>query len=270
MSLGFEARSGTSWFGVARPDLGWVPPLRYLARRRELLRAAAGWPMGSRVLEIGCGAGAFLHDLKRMGFDVTGVETSNEARALALSLRDAESGTWAIHDDIKRIDARFDVIGAFDVVEHIEDDAGALLQWRDLAGPNAMLCVSVPAHRGWWGSGDVWAGHFRRYDRIDIELLLKRSGWLVEEIIPYGFPVASLTEWLGRIYYSRSLSRQGQIRREGATAKSGIDRAPYLRFWPVLGSVPVGWVFRAILSLQSIPWPEQWCAGYIAIARVQR
>lgn len=270
MNVGGRGQSHASSFGVARPDLGWVPSLRYLSRRRELLKIASRWRGKARVLEIGCGAGAFLHDLTQMGHEVTGVETSSEARALALSLRDSENGAWAIHDDVGQLDGRFDVIGAFDVIEHIDDDVDTLVRWQKLACAGAALCISVPAHRHWWGPGDVWAGHFRRYDRMDVDALLRKSGWDVEEVVPYGFPIASLTEWIGRIYYSRSLSRNERCRREGATAKSGIDREPYLRLWPVLGSVPFRWAIRCVLSLQSISWPEQWSAGYIVVARLQR
>lgn len=267
MSARSNVRSDLPWFGVARPDLGWVPSLRYLSRRRELLGLVRFWPKGARVAEFGCGAGAFLHDLSDLGFDVTGVETSDDARVLAISLRDAEAGTWPIHDDVRLLDGSFDVIAAFDVLEHIEDDIAALKKWRERVLPGGLLCISVPAHRRWWGPGDVWAGHFRRYDRQELHQRLRDSGWAVDRIVPYGFPIASSTELLGRPYYARALARGGSISLEGATARSGIDRRPYVSFWPVLGSRVGGWAVRAMLALQSAPWPERWGAGYIAIAR---
>lgn len=258
------------WYGIARPDLGWVPPLRYLSRRRELFGIARSWPRGARVAEIGCGAGAFLHDLSGMGFDVTGVETSEEARALAVALREAQSGSWPIHDDIVRLEGAFDVIAAFDVLEHIEDDAAFLESLRRFAKPGALLCVSVPAHRRWWGPGDVWAGHFRRYDREDLIQLIERAGWSVERIVPYGFPIASATELLGRPYYARIVARRGETTAQDATALSGIDRRPYISFWPILGSRVGGLIVRATLALQAVAWPERWSAGYIAVARAAR
>ncbi len=267
MKSGFKYRTTAAWFGVARPDLGWVPPLRYLARRRELLRIAALWPRGASVLEVGCGAGAFLHDLTRMGFDVTGVESSDDARALAVAMRDAESLGWEIHRDTSGIRTSFEVIGAFDVVEHIEDDVAALRQWRELTVPGGILCISVPAHRDWWSAGDVWAGHFRRYDRSDVHRLLAASGWKVERTIAYGFPSASVSEWLGRPYYARALARRGLVQRHAATAKSGIDRRPYLSLWPILGSALGGLLIRGLLAAQSFRWPERMASGYIVVAR---
>src|SRR3546814_10271932 len=68
------------------------------------------------------------------------------------------------------------MVCAFDVLEHIEDDRLAIQEWIRWLAPNGKTILSVPAHRSRWGAGDVWAGHYRRYDRNDVEQLLVSCG----------------------------------------------------------------------------------------------
>src|SRR3546814_16202134 len=79
--------------------------------------------------------------------------------------------------------------------------------FRSLA-PNGKMILSVPAHRSRWGAGDVWAGHYRRYDRNDVEQLLVSCGMEVEHLECYGFPLANATELLGNIAYRRMIDRK--------------------------------------------------------------
>src|SRR3546814_7757828 len=88
------------------------------------------------------------------------------------------------------------MVCAFDVLEHIEDDRLAIQEWIRWLAPNGKMILSVPAHRSRWGAGDVWAGHYRRYDRNDVEQLLVSCGMEVEHLECYGFPLANATELL--------------------------------------------------------------------------
>ena len=63
----------------------WVPAPRYLLRRDRVLAALADVPPG-RVLEVGCGAGALLRDLHRLGHHCTGLEHSAAARSMAVAM----------------------------------------------------------------------------------------------------------------------------------------------------------------------------------------
>ena len=53
---------------------------------------------------------------------------------------------------------------AFEVLEHIDDDALALKQWREYLRPSGWLLLSVPAHQDQYGAADELVGHYRRYD----------------------------------------------------------------------------------------------------------
>jgi SAM-dependent methyltransferase len=91
-------------------------------------------------------------------------------------------------------DDRFDLVCAFEVLEHIEDDAAALKEWSSRLRANGWLLLSVPAHQHRFGPGDEMAGHFRRYDPAAMTALLTRCGFTEIQVRQYGFPLGYLLE----------------------------------------------------------------------------
>ncbi len=253
--------------GIVAPDVGWVPPLRYLLRRARVLSALDEVP-ATRVLEVGCGAGALLCELAARGLDVVGLETSAQAAALARRLAlHCGSAHQVTSDSDASWCRRFDVVCSFDVLEHIEDDAAALREWHGWLGEGGVLLLSVPAHQKRWGSGDVWAGHWRRYDRSFLVRRVEEAGFRVDRIECYGFPLANLTEWVGNFVYRRMLIRDGAAPRDAATAKSGIDRRHYLRLGGLLNSLPGRAMLCSALTLQYWARNTDWGSGYLVLAR---
>jgi SAM-dependent methyltransferase len=77
-------------------------------------------------------------------------------------------------------DASFDVVGAFDVVEHCADDALAVRELARVLVPGGRLLLSVPAYQWAWSDHDVRAGHHRRYTRGRVVALVEGAGLTVE------------------------------------------------------------------------------------------
>lgn len=266
-----EAAGGlvhTRLFGVVAPHLGWTPPIRYLLRRERVLKLARGLPRG-KLVEVGCGAGALLQDLSLSGFEATGVETSSRAREVARAISESLAGPEVIADAPGRgWQGQWDVVCAFDVLEHIEDEDHALAQWTSWLKPGGHLLISVPAHRSRWGAGDEWAGHFRRYDWVDLEGLLQAHGLSIEHLECYGFPVANLTEWAGQNTYRRLMAeRTSAASKAQATAESGIERRDAGRVFRMVDSLPGRAVLRLALAAQAIAAGTNWGSGYLALAR---
>ncbi|MCD9086159.1 class I SAM-dependent methyltransferase [Stenotrophomonas sp. SY1] len=253
--------------GIVAPAIGWTPPIRYLLRRARILSLLKETSPSTKLLEIGCGAGALLCDLARRGYSAQGLETSSRALVMASQLARAAQSTHDI-SPIPHADwsGNFDVICAFDVLEHIEDDYAAIEEWLHWLRPQGKIVLSVPAHRSRWGSGDAWAGHWRRYDRNDIRKLIIDCGLKIDHFECYGFPLANATEALGNLIYSRMLIERKTDSKSEATAASGIDRRNYLRISRWTHSLPGRALIAVASGAQYVTRNRNWGSGYLVMA----
>lgn len=83
-------------------------------------------------------------------------------------------------------DGLFDLVCAFDIIEHVEDDDGALGELSRVASPGGALLLSVPLHPSSWTSFDELVGHRRRYEPERIVAMLEQHGFVVEQSAVYG------------------------------------------------------------------------------------
>jgi len=169
------------------------------------------------MLEIGAGQGSAGALLSRR-FMYVGLEPDEVSFRTAYDRIGArgtvlnESAATFEPDDL------FDVVCAFEVLEHLEDDRTALACWMRHVRPGGWVLVSVPAGRHRFGPTDVKAGHYRRYDRADLAALLSGAGLSEIEIVAYGFPLGYVLE-AGRNAYARRKAEDTSF--EERTAASG-------------------------------------------------
>lgn len=88
-------------------------------------------------------------------------------------------------------DDSFDLVCAFDIVEHVEDDETALQELARVSSANATLLISVPLHEAAWTAFDDFVGHHRRYEPQILKDLLGRHGFRVERSAVYGMQPGS-------------------------------------------------------------------------------
>lgn len=255
------------FFGLVALSEGWAPPLRYLLRRARVLSVLASITP-TELLEAGCGAGGLLADLSLRGFDCIGLEPSQRAAMLAKKLSSESGANYPIVTQPNDAwQAYFGVVCAFDVLEHIQDDYAALAHWCGWLRPGGKLLISVPAHSRRWGPGDVWAGHYRRYDREPLLELLSSQTLQVEHFECYGFPLANLTEWIGKRTYRRLLAeRDTSIKLEVASAESGIQRDVYVRHFRKINSAVGRLALRMNFLLQRAAQRTNLGSGYLVLA----
>lgn len=156
----------------------------FVARRAILEKVLTGHlpPMSERrILDVGCGTGGMLPMLARFG-QVSGIE--GEPLAVdhcreAFSEYDVRRGE--IPTDVPA-DGSFDVVTAFDVIEHIDDDLGALKALRSAVAPDGTAVVTVPALAWLWSDHDVVNGHKRRYTRGRLIEVVERAGFDVTHV----------------------------------------------------------------------------------------
>ncbi|MDQ2815090.1 MAG: glycosyltransferase [Actinomycetota bacterium] len=199
----------------ARADAAVAAPLTPNAwLRYELIKRML--PAGiSDVLEIGCGQGALGTRLAQR-YRYLGVEPDPVSWSVAKARIGAAGGEVRNITVQELGDDRFDLVCAFEVLEHIEDDSAALKEWSTRLRANGWLLLSVPAHQHRFGPGDEMAGHFRRYDPAVMTALLTRCGFTAIQLRQYGFPLGYLLE--------AARNRIGQRRLAAGRSASVADR----------------------------------------------
>jgi SAM-dependent methyltransferase len=149
----------------------------YRARREvlaDLIRREAMPPANARILEIGCGTGHNLEMLKAFG-DVDALELDDEARTIA-EKRLGRSVMSAPLPELEGVrDGEYDLIAALDVIEHIDDDRGALAAIAAKLRKGGRFMMTVPAHPWMWSAHDVVNHHKRRYSKASLKRLIEGS-----------------------------------------------------------------------------------------------
>jgi SAM-dependent methyltransferase len=156
----------------------------YRARRKilaELIRRDVRPPANAQILEIGCGTGHNLAMLGEFGH-VDGLELDDEARALSEKRLGRAVMSSPLPELAEVPDRYYDLIGAFDVIEHIDDDRAALASIATKLKPGGKFVMAVPAHQWMWSAHDVVNHHKRRYSRSALKALIEDSPLKLERI----------------------------------------------------------------------------------------
>jgi SAM-dependent methyltransferase len=166
----------------------------FLGRRaivRTMLRRIEHGSRELAILDAGCGTGGMLGLLKEFGHPV-GVDSSIGAVERARRKTGCKVELGALPSQIPFEATSFDLVTAFDCIEHVEDDAAALLSIGHLLLPRGVFICTVPAFQCLWSVHDDLNGHRRRYTRSGLRAKLQNAGFVVETITYFNtilFPV---------------------------------------------------------------------------------
>lgn len=155
-----------------------------------------------KVLEIGCGTGDFIGDLSRVRrYDITGSEIYLAGLRYARMRR---PDLKFIQMDAQRIpfEEEFDAVAAFDVIEHIDDDAITLVNIRKALKPGGVALISVPQYRFMWSDLDELVHHKRRYEKAELLAKLLGAGFTVSFCTSFVctlFPLMLCRRLFGRV-----------------------------------------------------------------------
>ena len=186
--------------------------LRFDVIRRILNRVGSS---GS-FLEIGCGQGALASVLTRH-FEYVGYEPDPVSFQTAFHRLGSLKSGRVVNDVLPaEVNRSFDFVGAFEVLEHLEDDLIALKEWVRWLRTGGHAIVSVPAHPDRFGPADIRVGHFRRYTRASIHALLRDAGLVDVEVVAYGFPLGYLLEWARNRIASRNTAGDTEMKERSA------------------------------------------------------
>ena len=179
-----EARAANRRFYDALWSSGYLVPPQRFNTWRDLSPLAAG---ASARLEVGPGL--------RPRLPVRGTHFVDVSEPAVARLR--AGGGIATLSDVTTLpfrDRTFDLVCAFDIVEHVEDDRRVFAELSRVARRGASVVLSVPLHQIRWTAFDALAGHVRRYEPDALLALLSEHGLRLERTAAFGMEPRS--KWL--------------------------------------------------------------------------
>ena len=144
------------------------------------------FPDARAFFEAGCGDGAVLEALGHTAPSMR--RSGGELLASGLAVAGRRLGDITLYQvDATRLPfvGEFDVVGAFDVIEHIYDDEAALRAFHRALKPGGGLLLTVPQHPWLWTAADAYGGHKRRYSRRELAAKLERNGFELRRITSF-------------------------------------------------------------------------------------
>lgn len=176
-------------------DSFWIRSRNRLLKKTVLQRASEF--SQPRMLEIGCGNGEFLqHIASTPGLQIIGSEIY--VKGLRFAQKKLPNVEF-IQFDAKHgvLPEKFDLIAAFDVIEHIDDDMGAISNVHEMLNEGGYFIVTVPQHKFLWSRLDQIVKHKRRYTRRE----------LVQKLQARGFSVVQRTSFLFILFPLMAVNR---------------------------------------------------------------
>ncbi len=173
---GFDPKSFKTLAEIEDDHFWFVPRNRMLIGLIEKY-----FPSARNVLEVGCGNGVVLTALSARGRRDHLVGSELHPSGLIFARQRLGANAELVQMDARHIMAEgvFDVIGAFDVIEHIAEDEAVLRSAHRALRPGGGVVIAVPQHPWLWSTADEVAYHERRYRRGELEEKLERNGFRV-------------------------------------------------------------------------------------------
>lgn len=199
-----ELEEGHFWFRVRNALLIWA-----------LRKYGAGV---RNFMEVGCGTGYVLKGIAQAFPSLHLVGSEYFAEGIAFAAERVGQDAKFLQMDARQIPyvAEFDAIGAFDVIEHIQEDEAVLEQMHQALKPEGLLLVTVPQHPSLWSAVDEHACHVRRYTTRELDRKVRRAGF--ETLCSTSF----VTTLLPFMFISRLLQRGGNQKRLDTGAETEI------------------------------------------------
>jgi SAM-dependent methyltransferase len=165
-------------------------------RNRCIANCVRAYPPSGVVFDVGGGNGFVSLGLQRAGWDTVVVEpgVTGACNAQRRGLLHVICSTF---EDAGFRQHALPSVGMFDVLEHVEDDAGFLRALHEAMVPGGRLYLTVPAYQWLWSAEDTYAGHFRRYTLPSLTSTLDRAGFDLE-LRSYMFSILPLPIFLRR------------------------------------------------------------------------
>lgn len=152
----------------------------YRERRHLLARELRRLPAPGLALDIGAAGGGNTRVLRAFGWRPLALEYAPTAAQVA-----RERGLDVLRADAREMPVRtgsMDLVTAFDVLEHIEEDYLAAAEISRILRPGGTALIAVPADMALWSAHDEAVGHVRRYTRETLAQVVVKGGLVIESL----------------------------------------------------------------------------------------
>jgi len=176
----------------------------WFVARRRILASVIGkrtFLSAARILEVGCGTGGNLAMLSHFG-SLSAIEYDDNARSIAGRLGICPVLSGKLPEPVPFGNEKFDLVCMLDVLEHIENDEGALQRAGELLCPSGQLLVTVPAYSWLWSAHDDIHHHYRRYTAKMLRQRALKANLVVEKLGYFNsllFPLIASIRILGKL-----------------------------------------------------------------------
>ncbi len=177
----------------------------WLRARRQLLCWALEkyFPHAQSFFEVGCGSGFMLSGLKKLNYGLSLAGSDVLMGGLSYAREQVGDDVSIYQMDASRIpySEEFDVIGSFDVLEHITEDEEVLAEMYRACKKGGGIILTVPQHPWLWSVTDQEGGHVRRYSREDIKQKVEHAGFTATRLTSFvttAFPALLLQRLVRR------------------------------------------------------------------------
>jgi SAM-dependent methyltransferase len=243
-------------------------PLRYLTERSDtawavdtVLRAHGA----KTVLEAGCGLGYLTYALKRGGYDVLGVDISQEAVTKATVAYGDLYKADSLESYASTADGTVDAVVMVELIEHLEDPITTVADAVRLLSPGGLIVLTTP-NRSYYGYGREWSTdlpplHLWWFSEESIKILAERVGCRAEfvDFAEYNARYPVLHAFTAA--HAAQLDRAGHVLRRESPPMSLARRAGLLHegYWlasRAAGLVKRGAAARNRPTMAAILWPN--------------
>jgi SAM-dependent methyltransferase len=198
-------------------------------------------PNGYRVLEVGCGTGNVLRALQQAC--PRGIVVGMDLFAEGLAFARSRTSCPLVQGNLEQpgFGVQFDLIGAFDVVEHLSEDLQVFRSIHSMLKPSGVLLLTVPAHQSLWSYFDEVSHHCRRYEPSELRRKLNQCGYEIEFLSQFMASIHPLLWFVRRI--------KSKWRRTDSSNSEATDRElsmEELRIVPI-----VNWLLTFLLTQEA-------------------
>lgn len=181
---------------AALEDTHWWYRERRTLLNRSLRRLEAGGQRPGRALDIGAAGGGNTRVLRARGWQPIALEYSEDGAQVA-----AERGLHVMRADARHLplpSRSLDLVVAFDILEHIEEDRLAAAEIRRTLRPGGTALIAVPCDMKLWSAHDVAVGHVRRYSRETLTAVIDKAGLVIDELWSWNVVLRPVAAWRRR------------------------------------------------------------------------